>query len=101
MRFSIYQESKKGGRRVNQDRMGYLYTRESLMLMVADGMGGHARGEIAAEITMQTVAAMFQAGANPVLADPARFLEDSIQAAHRELHRYRAEHSLPEAPRSR
>ena len=100
MRFSIYQESKKGGRRVNQDRMGYLYTRESLMLMVADGMGGHARGEIAAEITMQTVAAMFQAGANPILADPARFLEDSIQAAHRELHRYRAEHSLPEAPRT-
>ncbi|MEY2896561.1 MAG: hypothetical protein RL669_830, partial [Pseudomonadota bacterium] len=48
MRFSIYQESRKGGRRVNQDRMGYLYTRESLLMMVADGMGGHARGEIAA-----------------------------------------------------
>ncbi len=100
MRFSIYQESKKGGRRVNQDRMGYLYTRDSLMMMVADGMGGHARGEVAAQLTMQTVAAVYQRMAKPVLADPAEFLEEAIQAAHRELHRYRAEEALPEAPRT-
>jgi serine/threonine protein phosphatase PrpC len=100
VRFSIYQDSKKGGRKVNQDRMGYLYTRDSLLMVVADGMGGHARGEIASEITMQTVAAMFQRLAKPMLPDPARFLEESISASHRELHRYRAENSLPEAPRT-
>ena len=100
MRFSIYQASKKGGRKVNQDRMGYLYTRDSLLLMVADGMGGHARGEIASEITMQTMAATFQRLAKPMLPDPARFLEESISASHRELHRYRAENLLPEAPRT-
>jgi protein phosphatase len=100
VRFSIYQDSKKGGRRVNQDRMGYLYTRDSLMMMVADGMGGHARGEVAAQLTMQTVAAIYQRMAKPVLADPARFLEEAVQASHHELHRYRAEQSLPEAPRT-
>jgi PPM family protein phosphatase len=100
LRFSIYQESKKGGRKVNQDRMGYLYTRDSLMMMVADGMGGHARGEVAAQLTMQTVAAIYQRLAKPVLPDPARFLEEAIQAAHYELHRYRAEQNLPEAPRT-
>ena len=100
MRFSIYQDSKKGGRKVNQDRMGYLYTRDSLLMVVADGMGGHARGEVASQITMQTIAAMFQQLAKPVLPDPARFLEESISASHRELHRYRAENSLPEAPRT-
>jgi serine/threonine protein phosphatase PrpC len=100
VRFSIYQDSKKGGRKVNQDRMGYLYTRDSLLMVVADGMGGHARGEIASEITLQTVAAMFQRLAKPMLPDPARFLEESISASHRELHRYRAENSLPEAPRT-
>jgi protein phosphatase len=100
MRFSIYQDSKKGGRKVNQDRMGYLYTRDSLLMVVADGMGGHARGEVASQITMQTIATMFQQMAKPVLPDPARFLEESISAAHRELHRYRAENSLPEAPRT-
>ncbi len=100
MRFSIYQESKKGGRKVNQDRMGYLYTRDSLMMMVADGMGGHARGEVAAQLTMQTVAAVYQRLARPLLPDPAAFLEEAIQASHHELHRYRAENSLPEAPRT-
>ncbi len=100
MRFSIYQESKKGGRKVNQDRMGYLYTRDSLMMMVADGMGGHARGEVAAQLTMQTVASVYQRLAKPLLADPAAFLEEAIQAAHHELHRYRAEQNLPEAPRT-
>jgi len=100
VRFSIYQESKKGGRRVNQDRMGYLYTRDSLMMMVADGMGGHARGEVAAQITMQTVASVYQRLAKPLLADPAAFFEEAIQASHHELHRYRAEEGLPEAPRT-
>jgi len=100
VRFSIYQDSKKGGRKVNQDRMGYLYTRDSLLMVVADGMGGHARGEVASQITMQTIATMFQQLAKPVLPDPARFLEESISASHRELHRYRAENSLPEAPRT-
>jgi protein phosphatase len=100
MRFSVYQESRKGGRLVNQDRMGYLYTRKSLLMMVADGMGGHARGEVAAEVALQTMAAVYQRDAKPMLPDPARFLEQSIQAAHRELHRYRAENRLPEAPRT-
>ena len=100
MRFSVYQESKKGGRRINQDRMGYLYTRDSMLMLVADGMGGHARGEVASQLTLQTLASIYQRDAKPLLPDPVRFLEDSVLAAHRELHRYRAEHSLPEAPRT-
>ncbi len=35
--------------------MGYLFTRDSLLMVVADGMGGHARGEVAAQLTMQTL----------------------------------------------
>ena len=46
------------------------------------------------------IAAALQRDAQPVLRDPARFLEESVLAAHRELHRYRAEHRLPEAPRT-
>ncbi len=100
MRFSIYQESRTGGRRVNQDRMGYLYTRESLLMLLADGMGGHARGEAAAQITLQTIAAIYQRQSDKTFADPARFLRESILAAHRDLHRFRAEEGLPEVPRT-
>ena len=60
MQFSVYQESHIGGRKVNQDRMGYSFTRDALLLLLADGMGGHLRGEMAAAIAMQTIGTLFQ-----------------------------------------
>ena len=100
MQFSVYQESHIGGRKVNQDRMGYSFTRDALLLLLADGMGGHIRGEMAATIAMQTIGTMFQQNANPYIKKPEAFLEDSFFAAHREIHRYRAIHNLPETPRT-
>ena len=58
--------------------MGYLYTRDSLLMLVADGMGGHARGEVASELTLQTLASIYQRDAKPLLPDPVRFLEESV-----------------------
>ena len=100
MRFSVYQESHIGGRKMNQDRMGYSFTRDALLLLLADGMGGHLQGEVAATIAMQTIATLFQQNANPYVKKPERFLEDSFFAAHREIHRYRAINNLPETPRT-
>ena len=100
MRFSIYQDSLLGARSVNQDRMGYCFTRDSLLMVVADGMGGHLRGEVAAHIALQATAARFQELARPALADPAAFLDDALRRAHREILRYQAQHGMPEAPRT-
>ena len=50
MKFSVFQLSRRGGRALNEDRMGYCYTRESALFVLADGMGGHPDGEIAAQI---------------------------------------------------
>jgi len=100
MRFSIYQDTHVGGREVNQDRMGYCFTRESLLMLVADGMGGHLRGEVAAQIAMQTAGAAFQRQARPLLADPIAFLDQSLFAAHQALLAYRATHRLPDTPRT-
>lgn len=100
MRFSIFQDSDVGGRSINQDRMGYCFSRESLLMVLADGMGGHLRGEIAAQIAMQTVASMFQQMAVPRLRDPVAFIEQSFHASHRELHRYRELHGMTECPRT-
>lgn len=100
MRFSVYQESLIGGRKVNQDRMGYSFTRDALLLLLADGMGGHIQGEIAATIAMQTIGSLFQQHASPFVKKPERFLEDSFFAAHHEIHRYRAINQLPETPRT-
>ncbi|HAT29677.1 MAG TPA: serine/threonine protein phosphatase [Janthinobacterium sp.] len=100
MQFSVYQESHIGGRKVNQDRMGYSFTRDALLLVLTDGMGGHLHGEIAAQLTMQVISQRFQQHATPYVKKPERFLEESLLAAHQEIHRYRVAHDFPETPRT-
>ena len=74
MRFTIYQDSRQGGRGNNEDRTTYCYSREALLMVVADGMGGHHHGEIASQIAVQSLADSFQREARPTLDDPFRFL---------------------------
>ncbi len=100
MRFSIYQESKKGGRKSNQDRMGYCFTRDALLMIVADGMGGHLQGDMAAQIAVQTIGSLFQQQATTTLKSPQRFLESAILDAHRQILHYRAANKLAESPRT-
>ncbi|MDP2056966.1 MAG: protein phosphatase 2C domain-containing protein, partial [Thiobacillus sp.] len=82
MKFTIYQASRQGGRKNNQDRVAYSYSREALLMVVADGMGGHMHGEIAAQIAVQTLTDQFQKMAKPRLADPMAFLSDATTRAH-------------------
>ncbi len=100
MRFSIYQDSQVGGRDSNQDRMGYCFTREALLLMLADGMGGHSHGELAAVLALQTMGELFRKAARPAIADPGAFLEELVFSAHLALHRYRSGHRLTDTPRT-
>jgi serine/threonine protein phosphatase PrpC len=100
MRFAVYQVSRKGGREKNEDRMGYCYTRDSGLFALADGMGGHPEGEVASQLALQTLAAMFQREAKPRLADPLRFLHDAIIAGHHQLLRYATERALVDTPRT-
>ncbi|MBI5254885.1 MAG: serine/threonine-protein phosphatase [Burkholderiales bacterium] len=100
MRFSVYQVSRKGGREKNEDRMGYCYTRSSGLFALADGMGGHPEGEVASQLALQTLAAMFQRDAKPGLKDPLRFLHDAILAGHHQLLRYATDKALLDTPRT-
>ncbi len=100
MRFSVYQVSRKGGREKNEDRMGYCYTRDSGLFALADGMGGHPEGEVASQLALQTLAALFQRDSKPMLADPLRFLHEAIVAGHHQLLRYATQKSLIDTPRT-
>ena len=100
MRFSVYQVSRKGGREKNEDRMGYCYTRDSGLFALADGMGGHPEGEVASQIALQTLSALFQRDAKPMVKDPVRFLHDAIIAGHHQLLRYATERALIDTPRT-
>lgn len=100
MRFDVFQVSRRGGRETNEDRMGYCFTREAGLFALADGMGGHPEGEVAAQIALETLAALFQQQARPVLDDPQRYLEESVLIAHQQLLRYAAGRGLSDTPRT-
>jgi PPM family protein phosphatase len=100
MRFAVYQVSRKGGREKNEDRVGYCYTRDSGLFALADGMGGHPEGEVASQLALQTLSALFQQEAKPRLADPLRFLHDAIIAGHHQLLRYATVRALIDTPRT-
>ncbi|MGD9774659.1 PP2C family protein-serine/threonine phosphatase [Diaphorobacter sp.] len=100
MKFSVFQISRRGGREKNEDRMGYCYTRESALFVLADGMGGHPDGEVAAQIAIQSVSMLFQRQAKPVLADVAEFLSAALLGAHHQILRYGSHRAMQDSPRS-
>ena len=100
MKFSVFQQSRQGGRKYNQDRVAYSYSKDAVLLVVADGMGGHYHGEVAAQITVQMIADMFQKHARPHIKDPHRFLSAAMISGHEAILDYTAKHNLMESPRT-
>jgi PPM family protein phosphatase len=100
MRFSVFQLSRKGGRETNEDRMGYCYTRDAALFVLADGMGGHPEGEVAAQLALQTCSSVFQQEAQPTVADPHRFLVKALMAAHNQILSYASDKGMLDTPRT-
>jgi serine/threonine protein phosphatase PrpC len=100
MKFSVYQISRQGGRERNEDRMGYAYTREAGLFVLADGMGGHPEGAMAAQLALQTFSAYFQKAANPTVGEVPEFLSSALMAAHHQIIRYAAEKGMLDTPRT-
>jgi serine/threonine protein phosphatase PrpC len=85
---------------MNQDRVGWWRTAHSLLMVVADGMGGHLHGEIAAQIAVQYFGSAFQRDARPRLGSPEEFLSRSMTAAHASILREAQRLGLSDTPRT-
>ena len=100
MRFTIFQDSRVGARQYQQDRIGHWQTRDALLMLVADGMGGHLHGDVAAQAALQHLGQAFQREAKPGLADPLAFLFNAVGGAHHLIHEQARALGLPDTPRT-
>ena len=100
MKFTIYQNSRQGPRPYNQDRLAYSYSKDALLLVLADGMGGHRNGEVAAQLAVKTLTDAFQRLAVPSLSSPAKFLIDHIQQVHDMIENVTQAEEYIESPRT-
>jgi serine/threonine protein phosphatase PrpC len=100
VKYSTIKESRLGARKINQDRVGEWASGEALLLAVADGLGGHAHGEIAAQIAIDLLGRAFGQEARPRLAHPDRFLPRALAAAHVAILRETEARKLSEVPRT-
>jgi serine/threonine protein phosphatase PrpC len=82
MKYQLTQYSLRGARRINEDRVGYAERDNAVIMAVADGLGGHRGGEVAAEILVQTLLHAFQTLRHPFVQRPSVFLALGILQAH-------------------
>lgn len=85
MNFSVHQASHIGNRKFNQDRVAYAYSSDALLLVLADGMGGHLHGELASGLAIETFVESFGQYAQSSRFDPQLFLAYTMRHANQRI----------------
>ena len=100
MKYTIFEDTRIGKRPYQQDRIAHWHTKDALFLVVADGMGGHAHGDVAAQIAVDCLGSAFKAEAKPEIADPDMFLYRAIGRAHAMVVHQSQRQGLADSPRT-
>jgi serine/threonine protein phosphatase PrpC len=97
--FETASTSLRGDRDINQDRCAAITEGDTALLLLADGMGGHPKGEAAAQIFIDTGRAAFNSTPKPI-QDGAQFLDDLLAVAHERIVGYGNSQHPPIDPRA-
>ncbi|MEM7358485.1 MAG: PP2C family serine/threonine-protein phosphatase [Pseudomonadota bacterium] len=101
MEYSVAQQSNQGGRDYNEDRTAVYERNDAILLVVADGLGGHAGGDLASQAFVDALGASFAKATSEQLADADSFLTLSINYAHHMIHRRAVAQGYdPESPKT-
>ncbi|MGD8885348.1 MAG: protein phosphatase 2C domain-containing protein [Gammaproteobacteria bacterium] len=84
MKYDVSKSNRLGNRKSNQDRIGVVETSEAVLLVLADGLGGHAGGDVAAETVVDCAFRYFN-NVNKPIRNPGAFLSEVILRTHREI----------------
>ncbi len=98
MKFAMAVDTRVGSRPYNEDRIGVVCTQQAQLLVLADGMGGHAHGEVAAQIAVDVFSELFKKAAKPKLQHPRRFLLNAGQESHQAILDHAIRHRMSEVP---
>ncbi|MBI3898790.1 MAG: serine/threonine-protein phosphatase [Gammaproteobacteria bacterium] len=85
MKYQVAQFSVVGGRSTNEDCVGIAERPNAVILVLADGLGGHTGGELASQTAVETVLKVFQGVKQARLQDPFAFLALTLLQAHRAI----------------
>jgi serine/threonine protein phosphatase PrpC len=99
MKYVTAQASLLGDRKNNQDRCLILEAPDAVLMALADGMGGHPKGEMAAQIVMDTSRKAFLTSRKPI-TNPSVFLSGLLDMAHQEILSYGQTQTPPIEPRT-
>jgi PPM family protein phosphatase len=100
MKYQLAYHSLAGGRATNQDRVVCAERDNAVLMVLADGLGGHEGGALAAEILTQTALRAFEAVRQPVITKPSAFLALTIMQAHKAIYARGQAQVPPISPRT-
>lgn len=96
----VVEVSRVGGREINEDRVGHWRAPRAQLMAVADGLGGHLHGEVAAQLAIDVLGASFSAEAGEKLDDPEDFLARALAAGHAAIMREAHQRDYTDIPRT-
>lgn len=100
MKYQIADYSITGSRQINQDRIGFAERGNSVLLVLADGLGGHEGGELASELLVQAIIHAYQSIKQSMITQPSAFMALAILHAHRAINAMGKAQNPPIQPRT-
>ncbi len=97
MKYEIGQVNRLGNRSSNQDRFSALETDEGVLLVLGDGMGGQACGEVAAQLLIDTARKAYLEATRPIDNAPT-FLQKILLTAHQAIIAFGRRQTPPVTP---
>lgn len=89
----------QGSRDNNQDRFAVFEAQHACLLVLGDGLGGHPRGEVAAQLLVETCEKLWESAHKP-LVNPRYFLQQCALKAHQAIVEFGTRQTPPITPRT-